>query len=154
MVSAIGRTQSSLEIDVEDTAHLVLGFEKGVTGAHLVATVNMDFVRHDTTRSCTVIGENGSLRWNAIAGSVECYEAGAQGWQLLYAQEPLRDESYLKQWQHFLACIGGSEVPLVSGEDGLAVLRVVEAAKYSSRERRVAKVGRRAEPAARSTGAS
>ena len=32
---------------------------------------SMDFVRRDSTRTCTVIGDSGSLRWNAIEGTVD-----------------------------------------------------------------------------------
>lgn len=61
-VKATLSRQSSLALDVEDTAHLTLGFAPADDGHQLIGTVNMDFVRHDTTRLCTTIGENGSLR--------------------------------------------------------------------------------------------
>ena len=48
--------QSDLEIDVEDSAQVILGFED-VDGAVLTASLNIDFIRHDTTRKCFVIGE-------------------------------------------------------------------------------------------------
>ena len=68
--------QSSLEIDVEDTAHLTLGFAPAVNGHQLIGSVNLDFIRHDTTRLCTAIGANGSLRWNGLTGEVALYEPG------------------------------------------------------------------------------
>ena len=131
-VSAVLRKQSQLEIDVEDTAHLVLGF-KGDVAQPVVAALSMDFVRHDTTRMCTAIGETGSLRWNAIAGTVEVFEPGAAAWQCLSTDAPQRDESYVAQWRHFLECIASNISPAVSGEDGLQVVRIIEAARESSR---------------------
>ncbi len=131
-VSAVQRKHSELEIDVEDTVHLVLGFaaERGVP--ELVAALSMDFIRHDTTRTCTVIGEAGSLRWNAIAGIIEVFEQGGNAWRSLHAYPQQGDESYLAEWRHFLQCIADSSTPLISGSDGLAVLRIVEAARLSS----------------------
>jgi predicted dehydrogenase len=141
-VSAILSRQSALEIDVEDSAHLVLSFSPEIGGVPVLATLNMDFVRHDTTRSCTVIGDTGSLRWNAITGMVDVFEAGGTSWQTLYEHAPHRDESYLAEWQQFLACISHGGQPTVSGADGLAVLRVIEAARHSSTTCAVARLDR------------
>lgn len=135
--ASLGR-QSALEIDVEDTVHLVLGFMPANDGRRLVGNVSMDFIRHDVTRACVAIGELGSLRWNGIAGTVEHLAAGADGWQEVFRHQQHRDETYLAEWEHFLACVEGREFPLVSGEDGLEVLRIVEATRLASdRERRI-----------------
>jgi len=122
--------QSDLDIDVEDTAHLTLGF--GEQGRPLLAALTLDFIRHDTTRQCTIIGEMGSLRWNAISGSVEHYPAGSSAWQQLFLQVPERNQSYLAEWQHMVACMEGLEQPLVGMHDGLHILKIIEAAHRSS----------------------
>lgn len=131
-VSAITRRQSDLEIDVEDTAHLTLGFASSAQDRPVVAALSMDFIRHDTTRTCTVIGEQGTLRWNALAGTVEAFAPGAEDWETLFSHPASRDESYLAEWQHFLSCIQTGERPLASGADGLAAIRVVDAARQSA----------------------
>lgn len=131
-VGATLRRQSNLEMDVEDTAHLVLGFEQGADGHQLVGTVNMDFIRHDTTRLCTAIGELGSLRWNGLTGAVELFEAGASVWAEVFRHQHQRDDSYLAELQHFLTCVAGEQRPLVSGEDGLRVLQIIDAARLAS----------------------
>ena len=129
-VSAIQRKHSDLEIDVEDTAYLTLGF--GDAAAGLVASLNMDFVRHDTTRICTAIGESGTLRWDAIRGTVEILEEGAGTWRTLFAHQPQPDDCYLEEWRHFLDCITNGRSPQITGQDGLEVVRVIEAARLSS----------------------
>lgn len=123
---------SGLEIDVDDTAHLVLGFSHDSQSACPIATLSMDFIRHDTTRHCIAIGELGSLRWNALTGSVELLLPGECKWQVAYHYQHNRDESYLAQWLHFLSCVETGSHPLVSGLDGQAVLQVIEAAKLSA----------------------
>lgn len=130
-VCSVHAKQSDLEVDVEDTAHLLLGFATESDAAAPIAAVNLDFVRHDTTRTCTVIGDAGTLRWNGIAGTVELFERGSSAWWTLVSNRDTADESYRAEWRHFLGCMGGDR-PLVSGEDGLAVLRVIEAARESS----------------------
>ncbi len=131
-VSAIQRKQSALEIDVEDTAHLVMGFAHETGAVPVIAALNMDFIRHDTTRTCTAIGETGSLRWDAVAGTIEFFEPGGNAWQTLFTHQHQRDDSYLAEWRHFLTCIIDGGPPLISGHDGLAVLLIIEAARHSS----------------------
>lgn len=124
--------QSTLELDVEDSAHLSLGFITTSDFPPLIATVNLDFIRHDTTRLCTAIGENGSLRWNGITGCVELYKAGDKQWKELFCHPQKRDDSYLAQWNHLIDCVQPHRKSLISGEDGLRVLEIIEAARSSA----------------------
>jgi predicted dehydrogenase len=133
-VSAVLLKQSNLEIDVEDTAHLTLGFAASANsaGKPLVASLTLDFIRRDTTRFCTVICEKGTLRWNALIGTVDGFDAASNAWQTLYMHQSQRDDSYIAEWRHFLNCISSGENPQISGQDGLAVMYVIEAARVSS----------------------
>lgn len=124
--------QSSLEINVEDTAHLILGFAPAASGHQLIGTVNLDFVRHDTTRLCTAICEKGSLRWNGLTGVVELFEAGGKEWRELFSHPHQRDDSYLAEWQNFIECVTKHKTPLITGEDGLEVIQIIEAARHSA----------------------
>lgn len=134
-VSSFQAKQSELEIDVEDLAHLFLGFVPKKGEKQVVASLNMDFIRHDTTRSCTVIGEAATLRWNALSGTVDIFEQGGAAWQNLFTHQSQRDESYMAEWRHFLKCIRDGSSPLITGDDGLAVLKIIEAARKSSATR-------------------
>lgn len=124
--------QSNLEIDVEDTVHLILGFVPDTAGRKLIGTLNMDFVRHDTRRQCLAIAEQGSLRWNGLTGVVEFFPAGGTAWERVFEHTPQRDETYTAEWQHFLGCIRYGVAPLISGLDGIAVLKIIEAARRSA----------------------
>jgi predicted dehydrogenase len=124
--------QSGLEIDVEDTAHLTLGFTPAVDGSRLIGAVNLDFIRHDKTRLCTAIGECGSLRWNGLTGEVAFFSAGAREWHQVFSHPHQRDDSYIAEWQDFIACVNESKMPQVTGEDGLKVIEIIEAARDSS----------------------
>lgn len=131
VISILSR-QSSLEIDVEDTAHLILGFSPQVNGNQLIATLNLDLIRHDTTRTCLAIGEKGSLRWDGLTGQVMVYRAGEKNWCELFRYQHQRDDSYLAEWQNFLGCVFDSRTPMITGEDGLKVLEIIEAARNSA----------------------
>lgn len=131
-VSAVLRRQSRLEIDVEDTAIVALGFSAGKGQTPVVASLNMDFLRHDTTRKCTVVGEAGSLSWDAVAGKIEFVGQGEAGSRPLFSGEAHRDDSYVAEWQRFLHCIQSGEPAEPSGRDGLAVMNIIEACRLSS----------------------
>lgn len=131
-VSAVQRRASRLEIDVEDTAHLILGFAPMSPYEGLVGTLSMDFVRHDSTRTCTVIGESGSLRWDGIPGTVSIFAKDDTTWRVLFSHAPERDETYRAELRHFLECIESGQQPTATGDDGLAVLQIIDAARRSS----------------------
>ena len=128
---------SDLEIDVEDTAYLILGFKTDQSERQWVASLNMDFVRHDTTRQCLVIGDEGTLRWNGIEGKVDFISSLGDKWEELFSEQSERDLTYKEEILHFVSCVKSGEAPAVTGEDGLATLVVVDAAKKSSEEGRV-----------------
>jgi predicted dehydrogenase len=125
--------QSDLEIDVEDTVHLTIGFEKCISGRPLIANLNMDFIRHDTTRSCTVIGDKGSLRWDGILGKVLFYQAGGKTWETLFTNDNGIEKTYILEWEELIRAVEEKKSPEVSGVDGLRVVEIIEAARLSAK---------------------
>ena len=128
-VGAVG----NLEIDVEDTAHLAVSFKSEGRSRPLVANLNLDFIRHDTTRFCTVIGSNGSLRWNALNGAIDIYKPSSNVWEEFVTIPNDRDDSYYLQWRNFITNIRKRSQPFADARAGLEVLKIVEAAKESGR---------------------
>lgn len=139
-VSAVERRDSDLKIDVEDSAYLTLGFKAAGGEASFVATLAMDYFRRDTTRTCTVIGEKGTLFCDAINGTIERFENDSDGWEGVFSRRAARDETYLAEWAEFVDCIESGKRPTTTGADGLAAVRVIEAAKTSSSEKKVVQV--------------
>ena len=131
-VSAVLSRQSSLEIDVEDSASLIFGFKSNITKEQLIASLNLDFIRHDRTRSCIAIGEKASLKWNGLTEEVEIFESGDRVWRSIFKGQSDVNETYEKEWQNFLQCIDEKKTPLASGIDGLRVLEIIQAAHQSS----------------------
>jgi predicted dehydrogenase len=131
-VKASMSKQSSLKIDVEDTVHIIMSFMPKTSKHKLVAAVSLDFIRHDTTRLCKAIGENGSLCWNGITGEVSLYESGEKEWRQIYSYKHKPDESYLAEWEDLIFCVKENKIPLVVGEDGLKALQIIEAINKSS----------------------
>ncbi len=127
-----GKT-SELEIDVEDTAHAIFGFAREGETLLLPVSLHMDCVRHDTSRNCVVIGENGTLRWDGVRGCLEVFMSNEQCWQVEIEDGEDRNISYIRELEHFVDCVRrrGSPVSGASGEDGKKVLHVIEAIQRS-----------------------
>src|SRR5207237_5858660 len=68
---------SSLEIDTEDVAELVLQFADG----H-IASVHVDYVRRPPSRALEIVGDNGVLRWEYDANLVRQYVPASRQWRI------------------------------------------------------------------------
>lgn len=123
--------QSDLEIDVEDTANVIFGFEK-VSGFQLTGSLKVDFIRHDKTRFCEVIGERGTLIWNGISGEIKCFFKNESQWKVLFNEHPTKEDTYLKELKHFFSAVIKNNPPLISGKDGLNSILIVEAIHKSN----------------------
>ena len=121
-------------LDVEDTAFLTLGFQKhigNIEGPPPVGILTLDFVRRDRVRSCTVIGETGTLIWDLVRGDIRLCDKDHE--QVLTksrdAVDP--DATYKKQLDSFLEAVIDQKPLATTAYDGLAVLKVIEAAERS-----------------------
>jgi len=139
-VSARIMRQSSLEIDVEDAAHINIGFVPTVGRCPVIANLNLDFFRHDKTRSCVVIGDEGSVRWNGVDGTVAEYLPSDEDWRVIFTSCHKSEAGYVEEWQHFINAIECKTTPLTSGQHAIEVLSVIQAARESSKVGRVVAV--------------
>lgn len=124
--------QSNLVLNVEDSVSLIMGFAPKGGDRQLICSVNLDFIRQDSTRICTAIGEEGTIKWNGLTGEVSLFRRGAKDWIVLFSFQHQRDDSYFAEWEHFLSCVNSNSMPLVSGYDGYKVLQIIESAKIAS----------------------
>jgi predicted dehydrogenase len=130
-VRATVMKQSSLDIDVEDSAFLTLGIEN-LNNPNLVANLSMDFIRHDFKRSCVVVGEKGTLKWDGVSQEVSLLLKDESLWKLLSKTNNSANDSYTNEWNDFVSCIDSGNRPRASGIDGLNALEVIESALESA----------------------
>jgi predicted dehydrogenase len=123
---------SDLEIDTEDTAALLLRFGNGAIGE-----VHLDYVQRAYSRTCQIIGTEGTIHWDYAAGQVRWYSAHARQWND-WCNPPGWDanQMYLDEMKHFLACLAGEAKSQLDVAEAARVLRIALAAKESARERR------------------
>lgn len=66
--SALMGKQKFINFDVEDTAFIHLSYSAFNT--EILVSLNMDFTRCDNLRSCHIIGDMGTLRWDLLEGTI------------------------------------------------------------------------------------
>lgn len=138
-INAVIRKQSNLELNVEDTAHLIVELRNELYKKNIIASINLDFIRQDKTRYCIAIGENGTLKWDGITNTIYLFSPN-NNINVLFNKEEQVESSYISEWHHFLSCVAGESMPLISPKDGLEVLKIIEAARCSSKENKMIKI--------------
>ena len=124
-VFALGGHLSSLEIDVEDVASVLM--DCGGVPVHL----HLDYIQRPPSRTLQVIGDTGKILVDLRASRVHHY--GDDGGLLEAASFEgfERNQMFIDEMKHFLACIEGKEKSLISLRDGAQSLRMALAAKES-----------------------
>jgi predicted dehydrogenase len=128
-LTALAVHASSLEIDVEDVAEIVLEFEMGALGS-----VHVDYVRRPPRRTIEVVGELGVLRWEFERNRLELYDASTRQSRIEQGDARLeRNQMYLDELRQLAACVAGEVAePRTDGEQGAAVLTIALAALRSA----------------------
>ncbi len=131
-VSAQTSHLSDLEIDVEDTAEIILIFANGAMGS-----IHLDMVQRPSNRNCRVLGMEGTLTWDGTTDAVMLYSNATGQWSTIHpGQKTDRNRMYISELEHFFACIRERKEPLVTGTEGKRVLQLALAVLQSSREQR------------------
>jgi predicted dehydrogenase len=131
-------SSAALRLDVEDLAHVTLRFEGGA-----VASVTLDYVQRPRTHGLEIVGTSGRACWSDEDGSAYLHDA-ARGRTSPFLPPPgfSRNDVFLDEMRHFLACLDGREEPSCTIEDGRAAVQIAAAALRSAEEGRRIAVGR------------
>jgi predicted dehydrogenase len=126
-VSCAAGKVSRLEVDVEDSATVLLHY---ADGSH--ADVHLDFVQRAYSRSCSIAGEKGTLIWDYVGQQVRLFRADQPEWEVM-DYDVDTNEMYLSELRHFLSCVrDGGRLPLVGLREAASVLRIVIAARAAA----------------------
>ena len=122
-----GGKLSSLEIDTEDSINILM---KQVAGFSVA--IHMDYVQRTYSRTCKVIGEEGTILWDLSQSSVRLYSAKENGWQTFSEPQGYSiNQMYLDEMEHFLRCVRGEEEPCLGLREAGKVLEIALAIKDS-----------------------
>jgi predicted dehydrogenase len=120
---------SALAISSEDVAALICRHASGS-----ISEIHLDYVQRAYDRGCAVAGEEGSISWDFGSGVVKCFEAGSGTWTT--ESEPQNWElnrMYTDELSHLLDCVRRRVPTAQSVPEAIEVMRIVLAARESSR---------------------
>lgn len=134
-VYAVGGHLSRLEVDVEDAVSLLLHCEH--QGRPLPVHIHLDYLQRPPQRVCEIVGDAGKVRYDYYAQTVEFWDLATRTREVLHFDKFDRNEMFLAELRHFLACIAGTERPLVDLAEGVRSLKIALAAAASIESGRV-----------------
>ena len=125
-VYCAGGKFSEFEINVEDTAEILMSYTDKIVSAHL------DFVARPAERWCEIIGTEGRIQADFFAREARYFDATAGTWHEAENCGSI-DEAYQSEMSHLLECVAGKARPIVDGREAFKSLRLAEKAKESLR---------------------
>ena len=128
-VYSVGGHLSSLEVDVDDTA--VSLWPCIIDGRTVPVHLQQDYVRRTPVRRLELVMETGALRLDLLSSHLRAWDADAQCVIDESPEDYDRNDLFLAEMHHFLACIDGRETPRVSPAEAAKSLAVALAALRS-----------------------
>jgi predicted dehydrogenase len=128
-VYAVGGHWSDLEIDVEDTASILM--EAAYARRILPIQLHQDYLQSPPNRQCEVIGDRGRVIMDLHAQTVTTYTRNNPTPEIFKIENFDRNNLFLDQARHFLHCVETREKPIVDIADGIQSLRMALAVKQS-----------------------
>lgn len=128
--------KSSLDIDTEDTAAVLLEFACGTIGE-----MHLDYTQRTYQRNYELMGEEGTLKWDFNEKKILLYTSANKAWQEF--SEPAGydfNQMYIDELEHFLDCVRNKKKSITNLLAGKKILGVILAAKESALSGRVIEI--------------
>lgn len=124
---------SDLDIDVEDTAEIILQFANGSIGE-----IHLDYTQRKYQRSFEFYGTEGTIWWDFSKKSVVLYSAKeATSYEWMEPKNYDLNDMYIEQTKHFLKCLKEKIKPVTPLSQGRKILELILAAKESNQHDKV-----------------
>ena len=130
-VYALGGHFSSLEIDVEDSADILM--EIPCHKRLLPVYIHMDFLQRPPSRKCRVIGENGTITMDFVSQSVTVIDTDGNEEKFDHSNFQ-RNDLFLNELKHFFACIRDNDDSSVDIKTAFNGMKIVLAIKESMKQ--------------------
>jgi predicted dehydrogenase len=128
-VFAVGGHLSDLDVDVDDSVNLLMRCEHN--GRSLPVHLHLDYLQRPPQRICEVVGDAGKLKYDYYASEVEFFDLKSRTSETFRFDRFDRNEMFMDELRHFLACLNGQENPIVDLSEGLRSMRIAQAAYES-----------------------
>ncbi len=128
-VYAVGGHASSLEIDVEDTVDILMGYQ--IHGHSIPVSLHQDYVQRPPSRSCQVVGDAGKIMVDLRALTVSLWDRDGKLVEIASYEGFQRNQLFMDELQSFFAHIRGEPTLLPSISEAAQSLRMALAARES-----------------------
>ena len=129
-LAAMTANQSSLGLEVEDTAEILVRYRSGALGM-----VHLDYVQRPPRHALEIVGNCGTIVWDNSTGAARLYRAEDQLWaEELPPADFERNRLFLDEMAHFIRVAGGKESPCCTLQDGITALMMTDAIYRSAAE--------------------
>jgi predicted dehydrogenase len=118
--------RGSLEIDVEDTADIMVETVHGVVGM-----IHLNMIQKTKSRTCEVVGTNGSLTWNGVSDEITGITRQGKKIEVTGAKDD-SNQMYVDELRYFLACVDGLNQYDLNFERERQVVEFILAVKESA----------------------
>ncbi len=126
-VRAFTARLGDLQIDVEDTADILLRFAGGAS-----ASLHLDYLQRPPAHRLEIVGTQGTIQWDNADGAVRWYTPAEGRWQAALPPPGFeRNTLFREMLAHFLAVARGAAAPRCTLEDGIAVMRLILSIKQN-----------------------
>ena len=126
---------SDLDIDVEDFAIVNFFYEQEASKRAVPVSITMNFIDHQSQRTCTAICQNGTVHWDALTGIVKVFRKETNTPEVLLSIKEELHASYDKQFEKFLAnSLHGHKknLSLQNVNEAVNLLEIIEKIRDSS----------------------
>jgi predicted dehydrogenase len=121
-VYAVGGHLSDLEVTVEDSVSMLL--HCGFSHKPLPVHIHLDYLQRPPQRICEVVGDAGKVRYDYYENSVEIYQTDPTMVEVKRFEDFDRNQMFLDELRHFLACLRGEEKPLIDLREAQRSMRI------------------------------
>lgn len=128
-VYARGGHLSRLEVDVEDSADILMDF--GTGERPLPVSLHEDYLQRPPSRGCKVIGDAGKIVLDFPTLTLTVHDGEGKLAESVAFQDFQRNQMFLDEAKYFIEALQGKPAPLVSLRDGAQSLRMALAARES-----------------------
>lgn len=128
-IFALGGQLSHLEIETEDSASMLM--ECQYNGKVLPVSLTLDFLLSPPRRTCTIVGDQGSIVWDYHAKSAVLHSRITEKTETMDFSNLERNQMFMDELKHFLSAVKGEIEPVVDIRSGYESLQMALAALAS-----------------------
>jgi len=122
---------SNLDIETDDNVDMVIKYENG-----LRVTIHLDLYGRPHEKHISVTGDDGTLEWSFDPNQIRYSKSMEHNWEEQNFNLE-RNEMFIDVAQEFLKVVDGQYINKYTIDEGVNVMRIIEACRISSNEGRI-----------------